>query len=224
MDLQLFIGQASFFFARARAHVRSIVLSFCISFSAFSALANEPTPLKQVNGALGGFTLDHSLESATRTKMKVSDQCDQIKTIRNTALMVMGDVTAFPHIQSGRGIIVLEGLVEGAEPKVLTTVFLSPYQNYPQVLQGPQRSMPVQQYPLALTFSPTLVGQGDMTFQKGDYIAIRTARLLFSYPLPAVKVPSEGVLRLYAGSDDQLYYDKALTHPLHEGPCKKRTK
>jgi hypothetical protein len=228
MDLTNFIGQKKIF-ARAcmRAFEKSqkpsvIAMVFAISILASICTFAQAEPFVYgKDSRIHAVSLDHSLEGATRQKMQILDNCDQVKA-RATSLPFTGSEGAalIPHMQSGRGVLVLEGLVPNANPTPLDTELLSLYKNYPTSIPGETTgASPSPRYAFALTIAATLTGEGDLVIQKGDFLNIRTDGQVYAYSLPEITIPSEGVLRLYLGTDDTLYYDAALTHPFHSGTC-----
>lgn len=230
MNRAHFIGKSTFFFARAHTRLnrslpagrqaRLLVCSFCLILSTIPSFAQEPQFIRGRDSFIHGVVLDRTSEQATRKSMGISDDCQWIKK-RPTAMALVGSEGASvdPHIKSTRGVIVLEGLNNNADPKVLHTRFLSQYKNHPSSIPAEIAMLPGSRYPLAVTISATLAGEGDLIFQKGDYLIVHADGQLYSYALPEITIPSEGVLRLYLGTDDTLYYDAALTHPAHPGAC-----
>ena len=152
--------------------------------------------------------------------MKIADDCQWIKS-KATAIALVGSdgASVDPRIHSTRGLIVLEGLKIGSDPKILHTAFLSTYKNYPTSIPGEMGIQPGPRYPLAITLAAALAGQGNLELHKGDYPIIHAEGQLYAYSLPEITIPSEGLLRLYLGTDDTLYYDASLTHPFHSGLC-----
>jgi hypothetical protein len=228
MDFQDLIGRKKFF-ARACAHAfenlqKLAVIAAIFSISLFSIVhaADQDTAfVLGQDSQIHSVALDYSQESVTRQNMGISDNCSHIKK-RASAIPLIGSdgATLDARIQSTRGILVLEGLAAGqATPKVLYTQLLNPYNNYPTSISGEFGMLPGSRYPLALTLAASLVGSGDLSFQKGDSVIVHTDGQLFNYALPSITIPSGGLLRLYLGTDDTLYYDAALKHPFHSGAC-----
>jgi hypothetical protein len=230
MDLSVFIA-VKLFIARARVHAFEkwqelfvIAMVFAISFSAGVCAFSQDLPfVRGKDSLIHAITVDRSQDTPTRQKMHIKNDCVYVKP-RATAIALTAPEGASieAHIKSSRGFIILEGLVAGAGPKILHTVLLSQYKNYPISIPGEKSMQPGVRYPVALTFAATLAGTGDLALHKGDTLSIHADGQLYSYPLPDITIPSEGLLRLYAGTDDTLYYDRALTHPFHSGPCRSK--
>ncbi len=222
MDFRFLIGQKSFSFARAHTRIyrSTLFLSFCLVFKTIPAIAQEPQFILGQDSRIHGVALDASKDLSTRQNMGISDTCSQIKK-HATAMALVGSEGASvdPRIKSTRGIIVLEGLVNNSATKILHTAFLSPYKNYPASIPGEMGIQPGPRYPLAVTIAATVAGEGDLLLHKGDFLIIHADGQLFAYSLPEITIPSEGLLRLYLGTDDTLYYDSALTHPFHSSTC-----
>jgi hypothetical protein len=227
MDLSILIGQKNFI-ARARVPAFErlqkpsvIAMVFAISlFVGRSAVAQETPFLLGKDSRIHAVSLDHTRETATRKKMHILDNCAVAK-VQATALPLVGSEGAalIPHIKSTRGVIVLEGLIPNADSKPMDTELLNVYKNYPISIPGETGMFPNPRHPLALTIAATLTGTGDLVFQRGDSITVRADSQLYTYSLPPITIPSEGILRFYLGTDDTLYYDAALKHPVHAGPC-----
>jgi hypothetical protein len=239
MKLSLQIEKSENFFARARVRkyssaialsARHFGFSKCqalwilrillIGFAPMIGFAQESQTILGTDSRVHGFVLDHSQEPATRDDMGIADTCDWIKA-KATSLALVGSEGASvdPRIKAKRGMIVLEGLIPGSTPKILDTEFLTPYQNYATSIPGDIGMQPGPRYPLAVTMAATIAGQGDLMIQKGDYLIVHADGQLYSYSLPDLTIPSDGILRLYLGTDDTLYYDTKLTHPVHSGAC-----
>jgi hypothetical protein len=222
VDFTIRIENKIFYYARARARVYSKAIALALVLSAPAALsfAVEPPFILGQDAQIHGIALDHSKEQATRGQMGISDDCSWIKKQASAIALVGSDgASVDPRVKSTRGVFVLEGLKANAAPKVLHTHFLSPYENYSMAIPGEIGIQPGPRYRLALTIAATLAGSGDLVFQKGDYVIVHADGQLFAYPLPEMTIPSEGLVRVYLGTDDQLYYDAALTHPVHAGAC-----
>ena len=222
MDLKLFIGFGEFFIARAHTRIyRSIALvSFCLVITSTFSVAQEIPFIRGNDSRIHGVQLNHTGETATRKKMRISTKCGWIKP-QATAVALIGSEGSviIPHIKAKRGIVILEGISPDAEPKVMDTELLGNYKNYPASIPAETAMLPSRQYPLAITLTASMIGQGDLVIQKGDSITVNADHQLYAYALPEITIPSEGILRLYLGSDDTFYYDAALTHPAHAGAC-----
>jgi hypothetical protein len=222
MKLLKLIGTAIKFFARARAgaHTRTMILTICVVFPAIFSSAQDPQFIRGQDSEIHGIVLDHSLEATTRQNMQITEACPNIRN-RAKAMGLVGSEGASvnPRINSSRGLVVLEGLKAGQEPKILDTELLAPYQNLPLSIPAETNVFPASRYPLAMTIAATLAGEGDLVLQKGDYLIVHADGQLYAYYLPDLTIPSEGVLRLFLGTDDTLYYDEALRHPIHSGAC-----
>jgi len=223
----VFIG-LKIFFARACAHAYeniheliAIAMIFAFSFTA-SAFAADPESLfvRGNDSRIHSVRLTHYQDQTTKQTMGISGACRWIKSQASAMALVGSEgATLDPRIKSTRGVIALEGLITGAEPKVLDTVLLSPYKNYPTNIPGESGKMPGTHYPLAITIAAKLAGQGDLVLHKGDTLIVHADGQLYAYSLPNITIPSEGVVRLYLGTDDTLYYDATLKHPFHSGAC-----
>jgi hypothetical protein len=223
MDSKLLNGLRRIFFARTRTRVyRSGVL--ILSFAGMTA-AQDPQFIRGQDSRVHGVTLDHQKELGTLSKMGISRHCARIKK-QPSALALVGSEGASldVRVKSSRGLIVLEGLRPGAEPKILSTRFLGQYKNYPISISAELGTLPGSRYPLALTIAASLPGSGDLLFQKGDQILVHADGQIYVYFMPEITIPNEGLLRLYLGTDDNLYFDAALTHPVHSGPCGSKKK
>ncbi len=216
MDSHVFIGWKKFF-ARACAHAfekqhERIVFAIVFAVSLFSALSFADQASE--------FIFDHSQENSTRHAMGIADTCARMNSqALANALIASEGATIDPRISSPRGVVVLEGLISGAEPKMLDTVFLSPYKNYPTSIQSEITTFPAVRYPLAVTLAAKITGEGGLVLRKTDRLIIHADGQLFVYFLADLMIPSNGLLRLYVGTDDHLYYDSTLKHPLHSGAC-----
>ena len=224
------IGMIIKFFARARvrkyssalAHRQAVLMfvSFCIVFPPIFSFGQEPQFIRGEDSTIYGIVLDHRAEATTRQQMQITADCSRVKR-HATAMTLVGSEGAavVPEIKSTRGILVLEGLRADAEPKILHTALLGAYKNYPNAIPGEIGIQPGPRYPLALTLAASLAGEGELVIQKGDYVIIHADNQLYAYYLPEITIPSEGLLRLSLGTDDTLYFDAALTHPVHSGAC-----
>jgi hypothetical protein len=223
MNLTNWIGRKKIF-ARARMCTRSIATVFCIVFSAFAATTSDPAFIRGANGSIRGLFLDRLSEISTRKKMKILDNCVRVKSAP-TAMAFVGaeNAAVLPHMTAKQGAIELEALMADGGTKILDTELLGPYKNYPTSMIG-ETILPSPHHPLAVTLAAPFAGEQDLVIQKNDYLGIRTDGLVYAYHLPPMIIPSGGLLRMYLGTDDTLYYDAALTHPVHEGFCKKRAK
>jgi hypothetical protein len=211
----------SFFFARVRARVyRSAMARHPSAKAVLAAFAlGCLAPLTLGLAMEKPLVVDHSVEQDTRETMQIRENCRAIKA-RASAIALMGapGAAVSPHVRSRNGLVVLEGLREGVDAKVLDTEFLGPYQDYPLSLRPEPVMQPAARYPLAVTLA-SLAGQKELAFQKGDYLAIQADGQTYVYYLAELKIPAEGVLRLYVGTDDTLYFDRTLKHPAHSGAC-----
>lgn len=220
-------GSENLNFARARAcaHARSMILSFCLVITSFPLMAVEPSFILGTDSQIHGIQIDHSNEQSTRDALGLKDTCGAIKQHPAAYAFVGSEGASIdPRITSSRGLLVLEGLRANTEPKILNTRFLGPYKNYPASIMAETVIFPGSRYPMAITIAASLVGSGDLVLKKSDYVILHADGQLFMYPLAEIILPSEGVLRLYLGTDDTLYYDAALTHPVHSGACGSRKK
>ncbi|MFA5975689.1 MAG: hypothetical protein WC859_05920 [Elusimicrobiota bacterium] len=181
----------------------------------YLALPTLPSFAKELK-----FDLNHSQEPATRQKMHISDNCQWAKN-QPTAMALVGSEGAavVPHIQSVLGVVVLEGLQAAADPKPLDIEFLGSYGNYPKSIRPGKTLQPSPRRPLAITIAALPAGKDSLVIRKGDYLVIKADYQLYTYALPEMTIPSEGLLRFYLGTDDTLYTDPALTHPAHSGIC-----
>jgi hypothetical protein len=212
------------FFSRVRARTRSISLTICFVFSAFHAIAADPAMLRGPKGVIRGLDLDTRIESKTRGAMKILPNCIRAKN-QATALPMVGQETAtlVPHVKAHVGVAILEGILADGRFKTLDTQLLGAYMNYPGEMNAADPKSKAK-YPLAITLSAPFTSQGDLVFQPGDYLGLKTNGQLYAYKLPNLTIKNGAMLRLFVATDDTLYYDAALTHPLHEGKCKKPTK
>jgi len=229
MEFRLFIGLKNLF-ARARVPAYEtlhelIAMAMVFAFSILAGISNaaeEPHFVHGLDSRIHAIASDRTLEEKTREKMHISENCGQIKPHTSAIAFVGSDgARLIPHIKSTRGLLVLEGLREGAEPKVLSSQLLGDYNAYPRSLPGDPVILPALAYPLTLTLAATLAGSGDLIITKDDYVIITAARHGYAYHFPDLTIPNEGVLKLYLGTDDTLYYDAALTHPVHSGECRR---
>jgi hypothetical protein len=212
----------NFFIARTHARISRSTITFalCLAFLSISSFADDPQFIFGADSRIHGITLDRSAEASTRQAMQIANDCRWIKK-QATAMALAGSENSSvnPRIASTRGAVVLESLRPGVGPKVLDTELLVPYKNYPTSIPGETAIQPSLRYPLAITLAAMLAGEGDLAVKNGDSLVIHTDGQLFSYSLPEITIPSGGLLRLYLGADDTLYYDAALTHPVHAGTC-----
>jgi hypothetical protein len=222
MDIRFRIGRKHFFFARARARIvrsASAVL-FSVLATIRPGLAQDPEFIIGNDSQKHGIVLDHSPEKQTRSTMGVSPDCDYVRKQPKALPMVASEGAWInPHVTSHRGVMLLEGLRPGKNPKLMDTEFLGQYKNYPATMRAETQMMPGSRYPLCLIITAAYVGEGDLVFQKGDYVIVHADGQLFAYKVPEITIPSEGVLRFYLGTDDTLYYNSELTHPVHAGRC-----
>lgn len=227
MKLREFIGQSIFHVARARVYssARGVMLAVCLMTAAHVGIAQEAQFIRGQDSRVHGVALDHQQEQATLSKMGITRKCARI-TKQPSALALVGSEGASldVRVKSSRGLIVLEGLRPGVEPKILSTRFLGQYKNYPISIPAEFGMFPGSRYPLALTIAASLPGSGNLVFQKGDRILVHADGQLFVYFMPEITIPNEGLLRLYLGTDDSLYFDAALTHPVHSGSCGSKNK
>jgi len=221
MVLKFFIGLSKFFArARARIYRSTLALSFCFVCAAVSSQAQEPQFILGRDSRIHGIQLNHSLEAGTRRTLKFSETCKRIKKHATAAPLIGSEgASVDPHIKSTRGMIVLEGLMPGAEPEILHTALLSNYKNFPSSIPGEMGKQLSPRYALAVTIAATVAGQGDLELHKGDSLVVQTNGQFYSYSMPEITIPSEGLVRLYLGTDDMLYYDSSLLHPFHAGAC-----
>jgi hypothetical protein len=214
-----FIGRAPFFFARAQAHTRTILAIFSLISPAVLSAAQNPEFIYDGKNKLRGVALDHNAEPSTLQKMSLKENCVWIKK-QATAAPLMGaeDAMLISHIQAQRGVIVLETIRKNGAHKPASTLILGKYKTYPNAIAG-ESTLPSRDYPLAVSFGSVLSGQGDLVLHKTDSISVKTGAQIFTYFMPEMTIPSEGVVRFYPGTDDTLYFDPALKHPAHDGRC-----
>ncbi len=183
-------------------------------------LAQDTRTLRGADLKIHGVALNRSLEQPTREKMHIADHCGYEKATASAMPLVGSDgATVIPHFQSKRGVVLLEGYIQGVEPKVLHTALLSTYKNLPTAIRGEIAMQPSPRYNLAIALAATVAGDGDLALAKGDFLTLQTDGQIYVYSLPEITVPSEGLVTLFAGTDDSLYFDAALTHLAHSGSC-----
>src|SRR6185312_7477864 len=205
-----------FFFARARIS-KTIALPLVLWLGGIfisAANVNAGVFTAGADGRIHGIALDHGRETSTRNALRITDRCAFSRsTATARPLVASDDAMILPHLSSQRGVLVLDGLRPGAAPKTLFTQLLSPHNNDPISIAGEKGIQPGPRYTMALTFAATLAGHGDLAIAAGDFVNIKADGQVYRYRLPALTIPSEGVLRVFAGTDDTFYYDAALTHP-----------
>ncbi len=218
------LGQKNFFcFARACAYIDSLamIIAFCIVFQTITVLAADETQfVRGHDSQIHGMHLDYSAAAKTRIKMRITEDCAFIKA-RPTALPLTGseDASISARLKNPRGVVVLEGLRPGAEPQPLHTEILVPFRNYPTSIPAEKQSLASTRFPLSITLAASATGDGDLVLQSNDTLTVQTDGQLFNYRFPELTIQSGGLIRLYLATDDQLYYDQSLLHPVHQGPC-----
>ena len=222
-----FIGWATFF-SRARAHVykcTSACLAAFLFLSVGIASAADPAFVRDSRGIIQGLVLNGRQEQATRNILKILSRCIHMKAHPSAMSLVGSENSTLSVLTQARtGVFVLEAILSKNSFKTLDTELAGPYKNFPVSMPITPMALPAPRHAFALTIAAPLADQGSVVLNSGDVIRVKTDGQLYAFPFPAMKIPAGGMLRVYLGTDDTLYYDAGLTHPLHEGRCKKPTK